>query len=382
MRVGTVELHDFRSYASTTVGFQPGINVLVGPNGVGKTNVVEAVGYVATLGSHRVATDLPLVRSGAAHAVIRVQSLRGGRTVSGDVMIVPGRANQLRISGSPVRPRDFLGLVRTVVFAPEDLALVRGDPSERRKWLDDVLTQRAPRYAGVRSDYERVVKQRNALLKSLAGGRRQSHPGDALTTLQIWDEQLASNGAALLFGRISLLAEIDWLVAQAYASVAVGAQASIAYDPRSLAAAQGQELPRDRQALQDLLSQEIAARRNDEIARGVTLVGPHRDDISITIGGLAARNYASHGECWSMALSLRLAAFELLRGLDDGVGDPVLILDDVFAELDDARRAAIATVATGAEQVLVTAAVGTDIPDEFNGVRFNVAAGEVIRVAG
>ena len=351
--------------------------MLVGPNGVGKTNVVEAVGYAATLASHRVASDLPLVRSGASRAVIRVHCIRGGRTVEIDIAIVPGRANQLRISGSPVRPRDFLGQVKTAVFAPEDLALVKGDPAERRRWLDEVLTQRAPRYAGVRSDYDRVVKQRNALLKSLAGARRQSHPGDAMTTLAIWDEQLASNGASLLFGRLSVLAEIDGLVTQAYADVAAGAQASIAYDPRSLTVADGQVLPRDRDELQDLLRQQIDLRRRDELTRGVTLVGPHRDDVSVDIGGLAARNYASHGECWSMALSLRIAAFNLLRDLDDGTGDPVLILDDVFAELDDARRAAIVKVAKSAEQVLVTAAVGSDIPDALRGVRFDVADGVV-----
>lgn len=375
-----MELHDFRSYAAAKVEFVPGVNTLVGPNGIGKTNIVEAVGYVSTLSSHRVAADLPLVRAGSAQAIIRAQCLRGERSTVAEIMIIPGRANRIQVSGSPVRPRDLIGRLRTVVFAPEDLSLVKGDPSERRRWLDDALVQRAPRYAGVRADYERVVKQRTTLLKSMAKG--SSVRDGSASTLEVWDEQMVTHGASLLFGRLCLLNEISGLVEQAYSTVAPGKPATIGYDPRSLNDVQESQLPCEIGALGKLLRQEIANRRSEEIARGVTLVGPHRDDVTLTINGMAARLYASHGECWSMALSLRLGTFDLMRSLDDGSGDPVLILDDVFAELDESRRAALVSVAMSAEQVLVTAAVAADIPIGLSGTEFMVRAGEVIRVAG
>ena len=378
MRVGTVELHDFRSYVSATLTFEQGVNVLIGPNGIGKTNVVEAVGYISTLGSHRVAADLPLVRAGAAQAVVRAQCVRGDRSTVSEIMINPGRANRVQVNGSPVRPRDFVGKLRCVVFAPEDQGLVRGDPSDRRRWLDDVLVQRAPRYAGVRSDYERVVRQRTALLKSMAATRGAAARSGATSTLDVWDAQLAATGADLLFGRLSVLNELSGLVEEAYERVAPSKAATVDYDARS-STDSGQKLPRDREQLEETLRHQIEIRRSDELMRGVTLVGPHRDDLALTIAGLPAKSYASHGECWSLALSMRLGAFELMRRLDDGAGDPVLILDDVFAELDEARRSALVEVASGSEQVLVTAAVAHDIPPGLNGARFTVRAGEVAR---
>lgn len=380
MHVSELELHNFRSYEAATITFQPGVNVLVGPNGVGKTNVVEAVGYVSTLSSHRVAADLPLIRKGADHAVVRASAIRGGRDVGLEISINAGRANRLQVSGSPVRSGDFISQLQTVTFAPEDLALVKGDPADRRRFLDDVLIARAPRYHSVKADYERVVRQRTTLLRTISGTRGAASRSDAESTLAVWDEQLVSNGASLLFGRLSVLNEIEPLVAQAYEHVAPGKSASISYVPRSFADLnEHSQLPRDRSELEELLRKEIERRRSEEVARGVTVVGPHRDDVLLMIGELPAKAYASHGECWSMALSLRLASFELMRGLDDVAGDPVLILDDVFAELDATRRAALAKVAMGAEQVLVTAAVLDDVPDELQAAHFRVTPGQVAR---
>ncbi len=378
MRVERVELFDFRSYPHVEVSFEPGVNVLLGPNGIGKTNVVEAVGYVSTMGSHRVSADLPLVRVDSSQAVIRVESIRRERSSTTEIAIIPGRANRVQISGSPVRSRDVVGQLRTVLFAPEDLALVKGDPADRRRFLDDLLVQRAPRYAAVRSDYERIVRQRTTLLKSMAGRGNRPLDESAASTLEVWDGQLAEVGSSLLFGRLSLMAEIDELVAAAYGRVAPGKSATIAYHPRWLAADyEGRSLPRNREHLQTLLNEHIGLKRREELARGVTLIGPHRDDLRFEIGGMPAKSHASHGECWSLALSLRLGSFDLMRALDDGGGDPVLILDDVFAELDQSRRDALVAVAASAEQVLVTAAVAGDVPAELSATNFLVAPGEV-----
>jgi len=378
VRVERVELFDFRSYPHVEVSFEPGVNVLLGPNGIGKTNVVEAVGYVSTMGSHRVSADLPLVRVDSSQAVIRVESIRRERSSTTEIAIIPGRANRVQISGSPVRSRDVVGQLRTVLFAPEDLALVKGDPADRRRFLDDLLVQRAPRYAAVRSDYERIVRQRTTLLKSMAGRGNRPLDESAASTLEVWDGQLAEVGSSLLFGRLSLMAEIDELVAAAYGRVAPGKSATIAYHPRWLAADyEGRSLPRNREHLQTLLNEHIGLKRREELARGVTLIGPHRDDLRFEIGGMPAKSHASHGECWSLALSLRLGSFDLMRALDDGGGDPVLILDDVFAELDQSRRDALVAVAASAEQVLVTAAVAGDVPAELSATNFLVAPGEV-----
>lgn len=378
MRVERVELFDFRSYPHVEVSFEPGVNVLLGPNGIGKTNVVEAVGYVSTMGSHRVSADLPLVRVDSSQAVIRVESIRRERSSTTEIAIIPGRANRVQISGSPVRSRDVVGQLRTVLFAPEDLALVKGDPADRRRFLDDLLVQRAPRYAAVRSDYERIVRQRTTLLKSMAGRGNRPLDESAASTLEVWDGQLAEVGSSLLFGRLSLMAEIDELVAAAYGRVAPGKSATIAYHPRWVAADyEGRSLPRNREHLQTLLNEHIGLKRREELARGVTLIGPHRDDLRFEIGGMPAKSHASHGECWSLALSLRLGSFDLMRALDDGGGDPVLILDDVFAELDQSRRDALVAVAASAEQVLVTAAVAGDVPAELSATNFLVAPGEV-----
>jgi DNA replication and repair protein RecF len=362
-------LTDFRCYAAVDLSLGPGVSTLIGQNGQGKTNLVEAAGYVATLGSHRVSSDAPLVRQGAERAILRAAISSAERDSLVEIEINPGRANRARVNRVAVpRPRQVLGVLRTVLFAPEDLALVKGDPDQRRRYLDELLVAAAPRYAGVRSDYERVVKQRTALLKS---GRAHRLPDGALET---WDEHLVRSGVELLAGRLGLTATLRPLVAKAYAAVSgEDGAAGINYRQRSVEES-GESTDRD--VLAARLRDALAEVRTEELDRGVCLVGPHRDDLDLTIGSLPARGYASHGESWSMALALRLAAYELLRA--DG-GDPVLLLDDVFAELDTARRDRLARLVGGAEQVLVTAAVPADVPASLTGARFDVAEGTVRR---
>ncbi|MDG4778325.1 DNA replication/repair protein RecF [Micromonospora sp. WMMD961] len=376
MYVQRLELVDFRSYERVAVDLQPGANVLIGANGVGKTNLVEALGYVATLDSHRVATDAPLVRMGAASAVIRCSVAHDGRELLVELEIVPGKANRARLGRSPARrARDVLGALRLVLFAPEDLELVRGDPAERRRYLDDLLVNRQPRFAGVRADYERVVKQRNALLRTAYLARKTggSRGGD-LGTLAVWDTHLAQHGAELLAGRLELVAALTPHVAKAYDAVAAGrGAASIAYRPSIDLA----EPTTDRAALAEALAASLAASRSAEIERGTTLVGPHRDELALTLGPLPAKGYASHGESWSFALALRLAGYDLLRA--DGI-EPVLVLDDVFAELDTGRRERLAELVGGASQLLVTCAVDDDVPAALRGTRYRVGEGTVRRV--
>jgi DNA replication and repair protein RecF len=376
VHVRRIELVDFRSYERIELDLDPGVSVLVGPNGTGKTNLVEALGYVATLGSHRVATDAPLVRAGASAAVIRCAVMHDGRELLVELEIVPGRANRARLGRSPVRrARDVLGALRLVLFAPEDLELVRGDPAERRRYLDDLLVARLPRYAGVRADYERVVKQRNALLRTAYLARKTggSRGGD-LSTLDVWDTHLARHGAELIAGRLELVDALAPHVAKAYDAVAAGrGAAGIAYRS-SLDIADSAV---DRAALRAALAAALAQSRPSEVERGVTLVGPHRDDLTLTLGSLPARGYASHGESWSFALALRLAAYDVLRA--EGI-EPVLVLDDVFAELDSGRRARLAELVGGAHQVLVTCAVADDVPRGLRGARYEVTEGEVRRV--
>ncbi|WP_433314587.1 DNA replication/repair protein RecF [Micromonospora sp. CA-269861] len=376
MYVHRLELVDFRSYERVAVDLQPGANVLIGANGVGKTNLVEALGYVATLDSHRVATDAPLVRMGATSAVIRCAVVHDGRELLVELEIVPGKANRARLGRSPARrARDVLGALRLVLFAPEDLELVRGDPAERRRYLDDLLVNRQPRYAGVRADYERVVKQRNALLRTAYLARKTggSRGGD-LGTLAVWDTHLAQHGAELLAGRLELVAALTPHVAKAYDAVAAGrGAASIAYRPSIELA----EPTTDRAALAEALTAGLAASRAAEIERGTTLVGPHRDELALSLGPLPAKGYASHGESWSFALALRLAGYDLLRG--DGI-EPVLVLDDVFAELDTGRRERLAELVGGASQLLVTCAVDDDVPAALRGTRYQVGEGTVRRV--
>ena len=371
MHLRRLAVADFRSWERAELDLEPGVSVLVGPNGVGKTNLVEAVGYLATLGSHRVAGDAPLVRRGAERAVARATVVHEGRELTVELEIAPGRANRARVNRAPVaRPRDVLGILRTVLFAPEDLALVRGDPAERRRFLDDLLVARRPRFAAVRADYDRVLKQRSALLKTARAGG-----GTDLRTLDVWDGHLARHGAALLAGRLELVAGLAAPATEAFAEVAPSS-APIALVYRS---SPDGLLTADADALEPLLLDALSRVRRQEVERGVCLVGPHRDDLELRLGDGPAKGYASHGESWALALALRLASYRLLCA--DGV-EPVLILDDVFAELDDRRRRALAGVAARAEQVLVTAAVADDVPAGLGGVRFAVSGGRIERLAG
>ena len=372
MHVSKLILHDFRSYPQVEIDLQPGATAFIGSNGQGKTNLVEAIDYLSRLDSHRVSGDTPLVRAGAGQAIVRAEVAKGDRTALLELEITPGKANRARINRAALpRTRDLVGVLRTVMFSPEDLALVKGDPSDRRRFLDSLLVLRTPRLGGVRADYERVLKQRNTLLKS-ARGRRNVE----IATLDIWDENLARTGAELVAHRLTLLDALAPHLADAYRRVA----ADSAPDRRDVTAIYRPSLEldpalRDQQEIEKHLLAEIGRRRGDELDRGISLVGPHRDELVLTIGELPAKGYASHGESWSFALALKLASFELLRADDD---DPVLILDDVFAELDQGRRQQLAELVGDAEQVLVTAAVAEDVPQSLQGHRFTVARGQVV----
>ena len=375
MFVTHLSLADFRSYPSVEVPLGPGVTVFTGANGQGKTNLVEAIEFLATLGSHRVATEAPLVRFGAERAIVRARVQAGrddARQLLLEIEIIPGRANRASLNRSPLRrPRDLLGGLRVVLFSPEDLAIVKGDPSERRRFLDELITSRWPRLAGVRADYERVLRQRSTLLKSLSGRGSRALTPEAGATLDVWDEQLAALGAEIVQARLATLTQLAPLLGEAYADIApTNNVASAGY--RSGVAVTAEQT-RDELGL--ALLSAMGERRFEEIARGVCLVGPHRDDVTLVVGELPARGYASHGESWSLALALRLASFALLRA--DGV-EPVLVLDDVFAELDETRRERLAELVADAEQVLITAAVAADVPSRLDGRRFTVAESAVV----
>ena len=367
MHVSHLTLHDYRSYDALEVPLQAGVTAFLGPNGQGKTNIVEAVDYLSRLSSHRVSSDAPLVKQGAEQAVIRAAVVKDGREALIEVEINPGRSNRARVNRAALpRSRDLVGLVRTVLFSPEDLALVKGEPSDRRRFLDDLMVLRTPRMTGVKADYDRVLRQRNALLKNAAADRRRG--GDYFdSTLSVWNDQLVRLGAELTAFRAALVDDLVPLLAQAYASVAKDAgrnDASLRYLPSV-----PPEGPASRDRLEELFLAELDRRRDEEVQRGVTLVGPHRDELAASVGTLPVKGYASHGESWSFALAMRLASYDLLRADGD---DPILILDDVFAELDTDRRDRLAELVAAAEQVLVTAAVPADVPTALQGARVQV----------
>ncbi|WP_044109258.1 DNA replication/repair protein RecF [Mycobacterium canetti] len=370
MYVRHLGLRDFRSWACVDLELHPGRTVFVGPNGYGKTNLIEALWYSTTLGSHRVSADLPLIRVGTDRAVISTIVVNDGRECAVDLEIAAGRVNKARLNRSPVRStRDVVGVLRAVLFAPEDLGLVRGDPADRRRYLDDLAIVRRPAIAAVRAEYERVLRQRTALLKSVPGARYRGDRG-VFDTLEVWDSRLAEHGAELVAARIDLVNQLAPEVKKAYQLLAPESRsASIGYRASMDVTGPGEQSDTDRQLLATRLLAALAARRDAELERGVCLVGPHRDDLILRLGDQPAKGFASHGEAWSLAVALRLAAYELLRA--DG-GEPVLLLDDVFAELDVMRRRALATAAESAEQVLVTAAVLEDIPAGWDARRVHI----------
>jgi len=382
MYVSDLALTDFRSYEHVVVSLKPGITAFVGPNGQGKTNLVEAIAYLATFTSHRVAGDAALVRAGTPRAIVQAKVMKGAREVVLEVEIISGKANRARLNRAPSRPRDLLGHVRTVLFAPEDLALVKGEPSGRRRFLDELLVLFTPRLAGVQTEYDRVIKQRNALLKTAGAARRRGASPD-LATLDIWDAKAAKAGAELTSARVDLLTKLRPYLQQAYDEVSgVLGQADALYSSRL--SGEDEEIAEpslmDTSLVEAQLLEAMSRLREREMERGVTLVGPHRDDIDFVLRGLPARGYASHGESWSYALALRLASYELLKADSWSDGDPILILDDVFAELDSQRRQRLADMVADAQQVLITAAVAEDIPITLNGGRIDVVEGEVSRV--
>jgi len=375
VRISRLELTDFRNYEHLEVGFEPGNNVLVGPNGQGKTNIVEAVAYLATFSSHRVATDAALVRAGCDRAVIRSLVVQGERTIGLDVQINPGRANRLQVNRAPVRrARDAMGIVKAVMFAPEDLGLVKGDPAARRRFLDQLLVQVSPRYAAVIADYDKTIKQRNSLLRSASKAGTALERETLQSTLDVWNDRLVTFGADLVAGRVALLERLTGPTTHAYEQVAQ-ARNDVAM---SYTAARIPAVGTDSAEVGTALRAALGEVRSEELARGVTVLGPHRDDVELRLNDLPARGYASHGESWSLALALRLASYDVLR--DDGSVEPILILDDVFAELDQQRRDRLAQVVADARgQVLITAAVSGDVPESLTGVRFSVDTGSVRR---
>ncbi|MDO5067570.1 MAG: DNA replication/repair protein RecF [Propionibacteriaceae bacterium] len=377
MFVTHLSLTDFRNHAATELDLVAGVNVFVGANGQGKTNLVEAVEYLSTMSSHRVSSTVPLIRAGAESAILRatVQASREDeRLIQLELEVTHGRSNVARLNRAPLpRPRDLVGALRTVVFSPMDLAIVRGDPADRRAWLDTLVTTRWPRMAGVRADLDKILKQRNSLLKAMSGrSLRQAQPEEEIT-LQAWNEALARIGAELLHARLDTLADVLPHAVGAYRTIAPVNNTITAHYKTSLNL-QGIPIDDVRGTLEARLLAAMEDRRRDEIARGVTLIGPQRDDIELGIGELAAKGYASHGESWSLALALKLGGFQLVRS--DGT-EPVLVLDDVFAELDTDRRQRLAGAIADAEQVLITAAVGADVPDFPSARRFRVEAGTV-----
>ncbi len=377
MWVQTLHLDNFRSYNKLHIEFVPGVNVLVGSNGQGKTNIVEAIYYLATLNSHRITSENPLVSTGKTSAVIRARINKADRAVAIDIEITPGKTNRAKLNRSPVpRVRDILGIVRVIMFSPEDLTLVKGDPSERRSFMDQTLIQRTPRFIGVKSDYEKVLRQRNALLKS-------SNRENIDSTLDVWNEQLAQLGAEITHTRIQFIRDIKPFMRDRYHSISGGENAvseskiSITYQSKYLSESEIELLTQDEIKTQIL--KQLDVRKKDELIRGITLVGPHRDELFIKLGELPIRGYASHGECWSAALALRVASADVLRA--DG-SEPILILDDVFAELDEIRRTTILELTRNAPQVFITAAVDSDVPTELGGARFHVSLGSVVPLGG
>lgn len=396
MYIRRLELRDFRSWRHLDVELKPGVNLFVGRNGFGKTNVVEAVGYLAHLSSHRINHDAPLVRSGMQAARVTATTVNQGRELTSHLLIKPHAANQAQINRTRLKsPRELLGVTHSVLFAPEDLALIRGEPAERRRYLDDLIAARTPRLAGVKAEYDKVLKQRSALLKNAGQALRRGYSDEdgasALSTLDVWDSQLATLGGQVTAARLSLLDDLSSHIIDAYAAIAPESRAAkVSYRSTvedAVLALTGPEEPVTAEIIEAAMLTELGKVRPREIERGVSLVGPHRDDLILHLGDQPAKGFASHGETWSYAIAMRLAEFTLLR---QSVGsDPVLILDDVFAELDAQRRTQLVKLASEVEQVLITAAVDEDLPTNLSGAvvnRFDVVtedtdSGRISRVA-
>ncbi len=371
MHVISLTAVDFRSYSFVEINLEPGVTTFIGSNGQGKTNLVEAISYCSTLSSHRVSQDLPLVKSDQPRAIVRTGVKYLDRTNWLEVEIWPSKTNKAKLNGSDCKKtKEILGILQTITFSPEDLILVKGDPGERRHFLDELLVQKSSSYAGVKSDYDRVLKQRNALLKS-AGPARRNNLDSVLATLEVWNDQLVNFGSQIIFARNQIINELLPYVSKSYAELAPTSKAlNIKYLPNVATESMTQT------DLVVAMKEKLQERQQDELDRGLTLVGPHRDDMEVMIGELPAKGYASHGESWSVALALKLASFDLLKATSPA-GDPVLILDDVFAELDSTRRNQLILRVKNVEQVLITAAVMEDVPKELVGNKLFVNNGKV-----
>jgi DNA replication and repair protein RecF len=353
MQISKLSLRDFRNHEKLNLTFSSGATTIVGRNGRGKTNIVEAVHYLATLGSHRVSQDAPLIRNGQNTATVLAQVEKHNRQAKVELTINHPGTNKVSLNGNSLsKSRDILGLLTTVIFSPEDLDLVKGDPSARRRFIDELSTLLTPKVSNTRSDYERTLKQRNTLLKSLA---RRNPSTQARATLDAWDEQLIQSGAEIISTRLENINRIEPHLTE------FGTAISGDTEPLLINYANSWLPPEiiNRSEIAELFKIELCNRNKDEVDRGVTLVGPHRDDLNIQLSNMPAKGYASHGQSWSIAIALRLAAFKSLREHDD---DPILILDDVFAELDEKRRTRLISIITDVEQTLITAAVLEDVP--------------------
>jgi DNA replication and repair protein RecF len=382
--VSQLSLTDFRNYPTAEVALVRGANLFVGSNGQGKTNLVEALGYLSTLGSHRVSSEQAMIRQAQDAAIVRARLEHGDRQVLVEVQLNRSGANRAQVNRSVIKLRELPRYFSSVLFAPEDLALVRGEPSGRRRFLDELLVLRAPRFSGVMADYDRVLKQRNTLLKSArAAGVKQGQ----LTTLEIWDERLVSLGSEIIEARTQLVADLLPEVTVAYERIAGEDHQAILTNQLSIFAdhPEIEEDAPDGDRVGVVAATDAAAAfrtslerlRRNELDRGITLVGPHRDDLVLHLNGMPARGYASHGESWSFALALKLASAELLRR-ESASGDPVLVLDDVFAELDQSRRGRLAAAISGFEQVLITAAVYDDVPEELRTNTVHISQGAIV----
>jgi DNA replication and repair protein RecF len=381
--VSHLSLTDYRNYERADVALQPGANLFVGSNGQGKTNLVESLGYLSTLGSHRVSNDQALIRQGKDAAIIRARLQHGDRQLLVEVQLNRSGANKAQVNRSAVKPRELPRYFSSVLFAPEDLALVRGEPSGRRRFLDELLVLLSPRFAGIIADYDRVLRQRNTLLKS---ARSAGVKGNQLSTLDVWDDRLVDLGSQLIEARTGLVARLQPEVGIAYESIAGGDHSAELENSLSIFSGGDDDEPGDERGVTGVVTALEAASafrtslerlRRNELERAVTLVGPHRDDLVLRLNGMPARGYASHGESWSFALSLKLASVQELRR-DSATGDPVLVLDDVFAELDSARRERLAEAVGSVEQVLITAAVHDDVPPALRANTVRIAKGTIL----
>jgi DNA replication and repair protein RecF len=382
--VKRVRLTNFRNYKTADLELYPGVNLLHGSNGQGKTNLVEAINFFGSLSSHRVAGLTPLIKQGEETAIISLELAHDERELLLEFELNSDSSNRARLNKSPVaKPKDILGYLNSVIFAPEDLDIVKRDPTNRRAFIDQLIIQFTPRMLGVYSDYERVLKQRNTLLKS---ARATGTKGSALSTLSAWDESLVSLGSEIIAARVSIAQKLEPGLITNYQAIAKSNNEPKMFIKSSIigtAAIDSEESDSaeylaitNREQIAELFRETLERTRPKELERGITLVGPHRDDLVLILGPLPAKGYASHGESWSYALALRLASLEILKA-ESRLGDPILILDDVFAELDADRRVKLAELVLGNEQVIITAAVIEDVPEALSAKRFSVVAGEI-----